>query len=168
MTQPPYYRKAFQAYLRYGIAPDEAMALFAHHDALSRKNERQNRPTRYYVWRTQNDGKVRPSHAANNGRLFAWDDPPPTGHPGEDYGCRCVAEPVYGLRSLTKEAFENIKKAIRDFLLWFPRNIPGTSWTNKEMIYYFYVNNGGVTLEDMGHAKGVRQFYEKHYLSNFF
>ena len=38
------------------------------------------------------DGKVRPSHAANDGRVFAWDDPPPTGHPGEDYGCRW-AEP---------------------------------------------------------------------------
>ncbi len=52
-------------------------------------------PTPYYIWRTRGDGKVRSSHAANNGKVFSWDFPPPTGHPGEEYGCRCWAESFY-------------------------------------------------------------------------
>jgi SPP1 gp7 family putative phage head morphogenesis protein len=51
--------------------------------------------TTHYVWRTQQDEKVRAAHGANDGRIFAWDSPPSTGHPGEDYGCRCWAE-AYG------------------------------------------------------------------------
>lgn len=47
-----------------------------------------------YVWRTVEDDRVRPEHAANSGKIFAWDDPPETGHPGEDWGCRCTAEPT--------------------------------------------------------------------------
>lgn len=51
--------------------------------------------TGQYIWRAQDDGKVRPEHAVNNGKIFSWDDPPSTGNPGEAYGCRCWAEP-YG------------------------------------------------------------------------
>jgi len=47
-----------------------------------------------YVWVTRGDDRVRPSHAENNGKIFSWDDPPTTGHPGEDFGCRCVARPL--------------------------------------------------------------------------
>jgi SPP1 gp7 family putative phage head morphogenesis protein len=50
----------------------------------------------HYIWRTRGDGKVRAAHAANNGRIFSWDHSPTTGHPGEDYNCRCVAEPYTG------------------------------------------------------------------------
>ena len=60
------------------------------------KAEAQTHPTTHYIWRTRGDGKVRASHAVNNGRIFSWDNPPETGHPGEDYGCRCTAEPYYG------------------------------------------------------------------------
>ena len=87
------YKKAFDAYLRHGIP----IAFSLKQQALQTKRQRgtcpQQRTTTYYIWRTQSDGKVRASHAANNGKIFAWDDPPPTGHPGEDYGCRCTAEP---------------------------------------------------------------------------
>ncbi len=48
----------------------------------------------HYIWHTQDDEKTRPSHAANDGKVFAWDSPPPTGHLGHDYNCRCYAEPV--------------------------------------------------------------------------
>lgn len=48
-----------------------------------------------YVWRTRDDGKVRSTHAANAVRVFRWDDPPFTGHPGHDHNCRCVAEPIW-------------------------------------------------------------------------
>lgn len=53
----------------------------------------QDHPTTHYIWRTVGDGKVRLSHAIHNGRIFSWDNPPNTGHPGEDYNCRCTAEP---------------------------------------------------------------------------
>jgi SPP1 gp7 family putative phage head morphogenesis protein len=46
-----------------------------------------------YIWRTSEDEKVRSTHQANNGKIFRWDTRPPTGHPGEDYNCRCWAEP---------------------------------------------------------------------------
>jgi len=47
----------------------------------------------HYIWRTRRDGKVRSPHAERQGQVFSWDDPPEGGHPGEDYGCRCTAEP---------------------------------------------------------------------------
>ncbi len=49
--------------------------------------------TTHYIWVTMGDDKVRPEHAANAGLIFAWDDPPPTGNPGDDQGCRCIAVP---------------------------------------------------------------------------
>ncbi len=47
-----------------------------------------------YVWRTRGDGNVRGTHQANNGKIFTRDNPPETGHPGQEWGCRCVAEPL--------------------------------------------------------------------------
>ncbi len=78
------YKKAFDAYLRRGTPIEWSLKAMA---ALL------ERPTTHYIWRTRGDGRVRASHAANNGRIFSWDNPPPMGHPGEDYNCRCTAEP---------------------------------------------------------------------------
>lgn len=48
-----------------------------------------------YIWRTVRDERVRQSHRVKDGKKFKWSEPPAdTGHPGEDYQCRCVAEPV--------------------------------------------------------------------------
>ena len=47
-----------------------------------------------YIWRTVKDSDVRPAHAAREGQTFSWTNPPEGGHPGEDYNCRCWAEPV--------------------------------------------------------------------------
>lgn len=48
----------------------------------------------HYFWRTSQDERVRDSHAAKEGDRFAWSSPPAdTGHPGQDYNCRCTAEP---------------------------------------------------------------------------
>jgi hypothetical protein len=58
------YRKAFQEYLRKGTPIEWAI--------------KQERPTTRYIWRTLDDKKVRSSQAANDGRVFAWEDPPPT------------------------------------------------------------------------------------------
>lgn len=48
-----------------------------------------------YRWRTSMDERVRDTHALKEGKIFRWDRPPSdTGHPGEDYNCRCYAEAV--------------------------------------------------------------------------
>lgn len=52
-----------------------------------------------YTWSTSLDERVRPGHADLEGEMFSWDDPPDTGdgehcHPGEDFQCRCIADPV--------------------------------------------------------------------------
>ena len=47
-----------------------------------------------YIWRAVKDGATRASHLQNDGKRFRWDSPPATGHPGEDYQCRCTAEPI--------------------------------------------------------------------------
>jgi SPP1 gp7 family putative phage head morphogenesis protein len=50
-----------------------------------------------YIWSTSGDERVREEHAANDGKIFDWNDPPATGHPGEDIQCRCVALPYVEL-----------------------------------------------------------------------
>ena len=59
----------------------------------------------HYIWRTSLDERVRgnpagkypnarPSHWAKEGKRYSWNKPPAeTGHPGQDYQCRCTAEP---------------------------------------------------------------------------
>src|SRR5690554_5335210 len=80
------YRREFSDYLRNG-----------RQITLLQKAAALDRDTSHYVWRTAGDGKVRRAHAANEGKVFAWNDPPPTGHPGKDHNCRCRAEPyVHG------------------------------------------------------------------------
>jgi SPP1 gp7 family putative phage head morphogenesis protein len=47
-----------------------------------------------YIWRTAMDERVRPAHQMLSGRVYSWDKPPAGhGHPGQEYRCRCVAEP---------------------------------------------------------------------------
>lgn len=56
-----------------------------------------------YTWSTSRDERVRPSHAALEGKVFKWTDPPTdangdTGHPGQlGVNCRCVALPMFDL-----------------------------------------------------------------------
>jgi len=45
-----------------------------------------------YIWRTRDDSKTRRSHRIREGAVFSWENPPPGGHPGEDFNCRCRAE----------------------------------------------------------------------------
>jgi SPP1 gp7 family putative phage head morphogenesis protein len=48
-----------------------------------------------YVWSTSGDERVRETHQEQDGETYDWDSPPPeTGHPGQDYQCRCVPVPV--------------------------------------------------------------------------
>jgi len=59
-----------------------------------------------YIWRTAKDERVRgdpggmypsaePSHFDREGKVYEWKNPPEGGHPGEDYNCRCTAEPDF-------------------------------------------------------------------------
>ena len=66
-----------------------------------------------YIWRTQGDGKVRPSHAERDGQTFSWDDPPEGGHPGEAQNCRCTAEDV-DEKDKCKQLSQKLKKAEAD------------------------------------------------------
>ncbi len=54
-------------------------------------DDRNKNPEKYYVWYTREDDKVRSSHAQRHGQVFSWKNPPEGGHPGQDYGCRCLA-----------------------------------------------------------------------------
>ena len=85
---------------------------------LSEVNQQEQGYT-YYRWHSQDDEKVRPEHAVNDGKIFLWEFPPPTGNPGEDYNCRCWAEPVR-LEDLTAEDFQDgpvTEIPIEDYLL---------------------------------------------------
>lgn len=82
----------------------------------------------HYRWKSRKDSKVRESHRQYNGKIFSWDDPPPswymtksrgkvfTGrmcHPGEDYCCRCMAIPVFDKETLNLPVDESGERRIR-------------------------------------------------------
>lgn len=48
----------------------------------------------HYFWDAVKDSVTRDTHRKNDGKRFAWSNPPPeTGHPTDDVNCRCVARP---------------------------------------------------------------------------
>lgn len=48
-----------------------------------------------YVWRTVQDNRVRPEHAARNGRTYSWETGAGGENPGQPVRCRCRAEAVW-------------------------------------------------------------------------
>lgn len=73
------------------IARDQVAKLYGEVNRLRQDNLGITR----YTWRTMQDERVRPTHADKEGNEYDWDDAPAdTGHPGEDYQCRCYAEPI--------------------------------------------------------------------------
>lgn len=62
--------------------------------AIENQEKRSQAFARRYIWRSVKDDKARHSHTARDGQIFLWDRPPKGGHPGEDYNCRCWAEPL--------------------------------------------------------------------------
>ena len=130
------YKRAFEAYMRFGTPID-----------LSLKRVP---PTTHYIWRMQRDGKVRPSHAANDGRVFAWDAPPATGHPGEDYGCRCTAEPY---KQQFSETFDISLQGVSD---------TGPEWTRFDYSHHYYFGGGKpLTLRETGNLVKVVAEYRR-------
>lgn len=87
---------------RYGIS--RSRAEFIARDQTLKLNGQINKQKQtdlgitHYRWSTSKDRRVRDSHAALDGTIQAWDNPPNTGngtnHPGEDYQCRCIAIPI--------------------------------------------------------------------------
>lgn len=53
-----------------------------------------------YIWRTARDDKVRPAHEALEGTIRRWGDSPA---PGDEYNCRCWAEPVSDDNTIERE-----------------------------------------------------------------
>lgn len=92
-------RRAFETYLRFGRMPDSD-ARAAERKAIDPSTALPApapvRATRFYVWGSIGDDRVRSHHAARHGQVFSWAEPPPGGHPGTEPNCRCWAEPYYG------------------------------------------------------------------------
>lgn len=89
----------------YGVSERKARFLARQETSLLvskyREQSYKEAGVNYYKWSTSGDQRVRPDHKRLNNRIFSWDEPPivdsATGrraHPGEDFGCRCVAIPV--------------------------------------------------------------------------
>jgi len=72
------------------LARDQTLSL----NAQIARTRQQNLGIIQYIWTTSQDERVRPEHAELDGTIQSWAVPPPPGHPGEDYQCRCVAFPV--------------------------------------------------------------------------
>lgn len=72
------------------IARDQANKL---NGALNQFRQEQAGIT-HYKWLTTLDGRERPTHHANNGKVFAWSRPPATNHPGYEIHCRCRAAAI--------------------------------------------------------------------------
>ena len=92
--------------------------------------------------------KIDSRHAARDGQTFAWNTPPQGGHPGEDYGCRCWAEPVAG------DTAEFAKQEVGDI------SDSGQKWSTLDFISHYYFGRGNsVSLSEVGHLKTVVYFY---------
>lgn len=101
--RPDKLAKIIQA--KYGVTKRKAEFLAEQETSLLVSKYRESRykavGSRRYVWSTSQDGRVRHDHKDLNGKMFSWENPPisnkATGarnHPGEDFGCRCVARPI--------------------------------------------------------------------------
>jgi hypothetical protein len=109
--------------------------------------------TPFYIWRTRGDGRVRASHAENDGRLFDRNNPPATGNPGEDYGCRCWAEPEYGNVYVEQTLISSINDVI-------------PAWTDRGFFTHFLGSGTPVTLQETGYLSKIIDFFAFHALAS--
>jgi SPP1 gp7 family putative phage head morphogenesis protein len=81
-----------------GIAERKADLIASDQIAKYQAALNQERQTRLgitqFKWRTSGDERVRDDHKILEGNIYDWDSPPDGLAPGEDYNCRCTAEPV--------------------------------------------------------------------------
>lgn len=133
ITETLAYRNAFNLYLRKGTPVEHSLKMvmqeFLHYKMLGNST--------HYIWRTQDDAKVRPSHAANDDKIFAWDNPLVTGHPGEDFNCRCWAEPIGDDRYVRQ-------------LIITPVNDSASKWQWYDFVFHYYFGGGSpITLSQV-------------------
>ncbi len=118
--------------------------------AIKNNETADNHSTTHYIWRTAGDGKVRDRHADNNGKTFSWDNPPNGIHPGEDYNCRCWAEPYHREENEKEFSEQTLTGAATD---------QGQAWDTWELShYYFYGNGNTLRLEDIGLLDSVIEY----------
>lgn len=135
ITDQDEYRRAFVEYLRRGTP--------------IRLRTKQTGLGAQYVWRTQQDAKVRPSHRANDGHLFDWASPPDTGHPGSDYGCRCEAVPY--VSGETEFAYHVMQE--------FPPVRTHRYGDLDFVAHYYYGGGQALTLSETGHLREIAEHY---------
>ena len=131
------YRLRFDRWLRFGTPIDLPL-------------ERKDDPaTDSYVWRTRRDEKVRKTHRMNDGRIFSWDDPPETGHPGEAENCRCEAIPYRpGETEFAEHTFSS------GLASSYAR------WEDRDFVWHFFTGGGRtVTLEEIGHLREIAEHH---------
>ena len=134
LIPPQEYREAFVQYLRKGTP--------------IRFETKNTQPTTHYLWRTRRDAKVRSSYAERDGQIFSWEDPPEGGHPGEDHGCRCTAEPYL---PQTSEFMEISLQGVSG---------GGAAWSSRDFVNHDYRGNGrGVTVRETGHLSAILEEY---------
>ncbi|USO04028.1 MAG: hypothetical protein H6853_01760 [Rhodospirillales bacterium] len=84
--------------------------------------------------------KVRNSHAALNGAVRDLADSP---DPGEEFNCRCRAEPVNEAQGLRQEVISDINDA-------------HDKWDTFDFGWHFYTGGGqGVTLPQIGYLRDI-------------
>ena len=129
------YRRAFVEYLRKGTP--------------IRLDTKQTETRDQYVWQTQHDKKVRPSHRANDGHLFDWSSPPDTGHPGPEYRCRCQAIPYTA--GETEFAYHTMQN--------FPR-LRAHRYGDVDFVAHYYYGGGRtLTLLEVGQLQEIAEYY---------
>lgn len=162
------YARAFEQYLKKGTTISEGI-------------ENTLKQTTHYIWRTVGDDKVRVSHKQNNGKIFAYKELLSTNHPGEDYGCRCWAEPYipgkseyiyqelisevndakekWGSRDLARHAFnsEDVKIALLQRMGGNRSSIWGLIYLTLSPFTNEYVKD--VTLSEIGHLQEIINYY---------
>lgn len=135
VTKQDEYRRAIVEYLRKGTP--------------IRLGTKQTETSGQYVWRTQNDDKVRPSHRANDGHVFDWSAPPDTGNPGSEYGCRCQAVPY--ARGATEFAYHAMQE--------FPP-VQTHRYGDVDFVAHYYYGGGqALTLSEVGHLHEIAKHY---------
>lgn len=103
--------------IAYGVS--KRRAAFIARDQTAKLNrqiqkaQQQDAGINEYIWDTSGDERVRESHKALNGKKFSWENPPLNDdgrncHPGEDYGCRCIARPVFDIETINLPLEERV------------------------------------------------------------
>lgn len=97
-------------------------------------------PEGQYIWRTAEDAHVRKTHAQFNRTIRNWSDDP---DPGEDYNCRCWAEPIGQDMGLHQELIGEV-------------NDSDKKWNAFDFAYHFAFGGGNpVTLQKIGYLADV-------------